>query len=327
MSSHRGTPRHQQPHAQTPGIGAPSTRRVPSSRSDRHPSNSMGPPSTTNSSQSFGISLPSSSPTPSTTSIRRPSNLFVSPPSAAGFLGSNIPSPSPSSIFAPQPYTQYSEFLAPSPSPIQSNTTSLQPPGRGGLTMQNPTQTDHQAAYAHFCRQIQETFRNMARGLLGARPGIYQTQRHPNDFDRDVGNHREVITTPIPTTQAHCRLAAQLSLAVSTLIQSLPLPPTPPYHDQYSQEDLALNEQTLWIVSFPHHFTPAGEMRSGVTDYFRNADRNLKILCRNEEWGVLARRCRREFARFIERLEEFGFEAVFHAVQGEYFGRGGVGAV
>lgn len=60
-------------------------------------------------------------------------------------------------------------------------------------------------------------------------------------------------------------------------------------------------------------------MRSGLTDYFRNADRNLKILCGNGEWGFLARRCRRKFAMFIEELADFGFETLFDEVEGEYF--------
>lgn len=129
-------------------------------------------------------------------------------------------------------------------------------------------------------------------------------------------NRNEVAMIPIATTQEHRRLAAQTSAAVSTLCQNLPLPPTPPYHERRSQEDIELNDQALWIISFPHHLTAAGEMRSGLTDYFRSADRNLKILCRNLDWGFLARRCRRKFAAFTEELPGFEFETAFYDTEG-----------
>ncbi|TID23450.1 hypothetical protein E6O75_ATG03086 [Venturia nashicola] len=286
--SNLSMPRQEQPFSNL-DYGAPSMNLAGSSSSDRLPSNSMIPPSKTASTQSYGLSVSSSSPNPST------SSLLMRPPST---LGNTIPSPSPTTIYALPPYTPYPEFLAPSPSPIPSSfqTQAL-----------SPTREDYQA-YAHFCRQILETFRNMARGLLGARPGLYQIQQ----------NH-DTIAVPIPTRQEHRRLAAQTSAAVSELCQYLPLPPTPPYHDRRSQEDIALTSQTLWIISYPHHLTAAGEMRSGLTDYFRNADRNLKILCRNVEWGFLARRCRRKFALFIEELPWFEFETMFDEGEGEYF--------
>lgn len=141
-------------------------------------------------------------------------------------------------------------------------------------------------------------------------------QRKRDGFG-DVGN--EVAMIQIPMTQEHRRLAAYTSAAVSALCQDLPLPLNPPYHERRSQEDIGLNEKTLWVISFPHHLTAAREMRSGLTDHFRSADRNLKILCRNVEWGFLARICRRRFATFIEELPGIVSETVFNNTEVEYF--------
>lgn len=79
-----------------------------------------------------------------------------------------------------------------------------------------------------------------------------------------MGN--EVAMIQIPTTQEHRRLAAQTSAAVPALCQDLPLPPNPPYHGRRSQEDIELNKQALWVISFPHHLMAAGERRSELTE-------------------------------------------------------------
>ena len=141
-------------------------------------------------------------------------------------------------------------------------------------------------------------------------PGVEELSADP-----DL-NSTESTPIAISMTTEHYRIAQQTSLAVIALQNELPLPPNPPYDQQNNQEDIELNDQTLWIVSYPHSHSPYGEMRSGMTDYFRNTERQLKRMCDNREWGFLARRCRRRFAKFIEELPGFEYEIEFNYTEG-----------
>lgn len=311
QSSNVVTTLYQQPYSQTKAYDATLTSPGRSRASCRRPSNlDMGLLSTTASSQSFSLGAPSASPGPS---VNQPSNTFIRPPSTNGFpdfslrnFDYNAPSPSPSSIFNPNSYSQYSEFLAPSPTPSQSSTPNPNPIFNSLdfpiLLNENqpPNQQQQQEAYSHFCLQIHHTFQNMAIGLLGAKPGI---QIHQTGTTLHL--------TEIPPTRAHHHLALKTLCAISHLCKTLPLPPQAPLHERGSREDISLDTKALFVISFPHSFSAAGEMRSGITDYFSNTERELKKMCGNWEWGFLARRCRRAFAVFVEELEGFGFETVF----------------
>jgi hypothetical protein len=218
----------------------------------------------------------------------------------------------------PQKYTSRTpRCIAPSQSPAPScisNYEQFKSPLRPNFApgLQNTSHLSHQQVtdpvYSDFCRQILRIFQNLALGLRDARPGV---EAFPNDQD-----NYDLI--PIRRTSEHRRIAHQACAAVIAFSTGLQLPPQPPYSQEYSQEDIELNLQTLWIIAYPHHFSPHGEMRSGMCDYFRKAEKELKVLSERENWGFIARRCRREFAVFLERLPGCGYETMFDYTQGEW---------